>query len=317
MADKKNYPNFAGLGGDDDLSTPAAFNPYEPTPAISNRYVVISAPYEGTASYGKGTVRGPEAILEASTHMELYDEELDSEPWRAGIETLAPLDIESLLPEEMVDAVHKASAAVVAEDNIPVLLGGEHSVTLGLFRALKEKYPKLSVLHLDAHADLRAVYDGTQFSHACIARRMAEEGAPLVQLGVRSMSQLESLFLRDGGTSDILNVHSYQARELRAGIDLKEVIAHLTDEVFITIDLDVFDPSIMPATGTPEPGGLLWDEVLTILRSIISRKKIVGFDIVELAPIAGNRAPDFMAARLAYRVMAYINKSLDRPPSDC
>jgi len=317
LADKKNYSNFAGLGGDDDLSMPAAFNPYEPTPTRSNRYVVIPAPYEGTASYGKGTARGPEAILEASTHMELYDEELDSEPWRAGIETLEPLDIESLLPEDMVDGVQKASAAVIAEGNIPVLLGGEHSVTLGLFRALKEKYPKLSVLHLDAHADLRAVYGGTPFSHACIARRMAEEGAPLVQLGIRSMSQLEALFLRDGGTSDILNVRSYQARELRAGIDLKEVLAHLSDEVFITIDLDVFDPSIMPATGTPEPGGLLWDEVMTILRSIISRKKIVGFDIVELAPIAGNPAPDFMAARLAYRVMAYINKSLDTPPSDC
>jgi agmatinase len=244
--------------------------------------------------------------------MELYDEELQSEPWRAGIETLPPLDISELPPEEMVDVVHKASALVVGEGRIPVLLGGEHSVTLGLFRALKEKHPKLSVLHLDAHADMRAVYDGTPFSHACIARRLAEEGARLVQLGIRSMSQPEALFLGDGGTSDILNVRSYQARQLRAGIDIDEVLAHLSEEVFITIDLDVFDPSIMPSTGTPEPGGLLWEEVTTMLRSIISKKKIVGFDIVELSPVEGNVAPDFMAARLAYRIMGYINKSIDK-----
>jgi len=311
LADKDTLINFAGLGSDDDLSSPATFNPYDQNPTITTRYAVISAPYEATVSYGKGASLGPAAILEASTHMELYDEELQSEPWRAGIETLPPLDILRLQPEEMVDAVHKASAVVIADEKIPVLLGGEHSVTLGLFRALKEKHPKLSVLHLDAHADMRAVYDGTPFSHACIARRMAEEGAPLVQLGIRSMSQLEALFLGDGGTGDILNVRSYQARQLRAGIDIKEVLAHLSDEVFITIDLDVFDPSIMPSTGTPEPGGLLWEEVLTILRSIISRKKIVGFDIVELSPVEGNAAPDFMAARLAYRIMGYINKSID------
>lgn len=311
MTDKTAFINFAGLGGEDDLSSPASFNPYEPTPRASVRYAVIPAPYEATVSYGKGASRGPAAILEASTYMELYDEELQIEPWRAGIETLPPLDISALPPEEMVEVVHKASALVIADGKLPVLLGGEHGVTLGLFRALKEKHPALSVLHLDAHADMRAVYGGTPYSHACIARRMAEEGAPLVQLGIRSMSRLEALFLGDGGTGDILNVRSYQARQLRAGIDLKEVLAHLTDEVFITIDLDVFDPSIMPSTGTPEPGGLLWEEVLTILRSIISRKKIAGFDIVELAPVAGNAAPDFMAARLAYRVMGYINNSID------
>ena len=126
------------------------------------------------------------------------------------------------------------------------------------------------------------------------------------------MSQLEALFLRDGGTSDILNVLSYQTRQLRAGLDLEEVARHLTEDVFITIDLDVFDPSIMPSTGTPEPGGLLWEEVLTILRQIIPRKNIVGFDIVELSPDGGNHAPDFMAARLAYRIMGYINNSLDK-----
>lgn len=312
MAEQETLLNFGGIDMEEEAAR-AIFNPYEPKKETPHRYSILSAPYDLTATYVKGAALGPAAIIEASTHMELYDEELKSEPWRAGFDTLPPLDISELPPEDMVNAVCAASREVISAGRIPVLLGGEHSVTLGLFRALREKHPRLSVIHFDAHADMRASYDDTPFSHACVARRMIEEGAPLAQFGVRSMSREEAIFLEANNAMDILKVKSYQAREVREGLDLEKILASLTDEVFITIDLDVFDPSIMPSTGTPEPGGLLWQEVTSMLSRIISSKKIVGFDIVELSPTKGNVAPDFMAARLAYKIMGYINDSLDVP----
>ena len=267
-------------------------------------FSVFSAPYDVTSSYIKGASKGAKAILEASSHMELYDEELDFEPCSLGIETLDDLDLEGLSPEEMVEVVKKASSEIIKKGTIPVMLGGDHSITTGLVRALKEKYDDLSVLHFDAHADMRDTYDGTPYSHACTGRRISEI-CKIAQVGIRSLSIEESKFLEDAN-----NVKTYYAKDIKGNgvyfLNIEEIKNFLTDNIFITIDLDVFDPSIMPATGTPEPGGLEWYDVINTIREVVKGKNVVGFDCVELCPIEGQVAPDFMAAKLIYKVMGYI-----------
>ncbi len=274
---------------------------------LTPMFSVFSVPYDVTSSYIKGASRGAKALLEASSHMELYDEELDLEPCSFGIETLDDLDLEGLTPEEMVVAVEKASGEIIESGTIPVMLGGDHSVTTGLLRALKEKYEDLSVLHFDAHADMRDSYEGTPYNHACTGRRIADI-CKVVQVGVRSLSIEEAEFLKTAN-----NVKTYYAKDIKGRTSVyhyeniaNEIKKFLTDNIFITIDLDVFDPSIMPATGTPEPGGLEWYDVINTIREVIKGKNVVGFDCVELCPIDGMVAPDFMAAKLVYKVMGYI-----------
>jgi agmatinase len=182
------------------------------------------------------------------------------------------------------------------------MLGGEHSITLGAVRAAVKRYPKLSVLHLDAHADMRESYQGTPYSHACIGRRMLEL-CPVVQAGIRSMSVEEAAFLRKG------TVPLYSAAAIRKDRTwVSKAVGHLSKDVYISVDLDALDPSVMPATGTPEPGGMLWQDVLELIREVCRKRRVVGFDVVELAPIPGMVAPDFLAARLAYRMMGYLSK---------
>lgn len=278
------------------------------------RYSVLPVPYDLTASYISGMRNGPRAIIDASTHMELYDDELKCEPYEAGIETLPSLEATAIGPEEMIRRVREATSEILRSKRIPVILGGEHSITLGMVQALLEKYPKMSVLQLDAHADMRDTYQDTPFNHACVARRISEL-CPIVQVGIRSLSVEESEFLRGeakAGKKARTKIATHYASEVIKGISWDKVFKGLTDEVCITVDLDVFDPAIMPATGTPEPGGLGWYDVLGILRKAISKKKIVGFDVVELCPIPGNIAPDFLSAKLVYKMMGYINESLDK-----
>jgi len=264
------------------------------------RIVFLSAPYDLTTSYLPGSRRGPLAILEASSHMELYDEELGFETARLGLHTLDPLEVLSSGPEEMVRQISAYAEPVLKAGKFPVLLGGEHSVTLGLASGLKKKYPGLSFLQLDAHADLRNEYEGTRYSHACVARRLAELG-PVVQVGVRSLSLEESRYLKKSP------VRSYPWHALIDQPDWEEeAIGHLSPEVYVTIDLDVLDPAIMPATGTPEPGGLDWRTLTGFLRKVTRNRKVVGFDVVELAPIPGWVAPDFLAAKLIYRFLGEI-----------
>jgi agmatinase len=232
--------------------------------------------------------------------MELYDEELKKETYLAGIHTTAPVHIDSRGPKYMVNAVRKKISKIVSLNKIPVMLGGEHSISLGVAQALKEKYPKLSVLQLDAHADLRESYQGSPYSHAAVARRISEI-CPLVQVGIRSMSREEGDFLPKS------KVKSYSADYVSENKDwYKTVSKDLKGDVFVTIDIDVFDPSIMPSTGTPEPGGLYWRDVLRLLKLVSSTCNIRGFDVVELAPVPGMVAPDFMTAKLIYRFMGYI-----------
>ncbi len=265
-------------------------------------FVVVPVPYDLTSTYQPGSRRGPTAIIEASTNMELYDEELKKETYLAGIHTTLPVEIDARGPKNMVNAVRKKISQIVALDKIPVMLGGEHSITFGAVQAIQEKYPKLSVLQLDAHADLRESYQGSAYSHASVARRISEI-CPLVQVGIRSMSKEEGDYLPQS------KVKSYSADFVAENKDWCErVCKNLKGDVFVTIDLDVFDPSIMPATGTPEPGGLYWRDVLRLLKRVASSCTIRGFDIVELAPIPGNIGPDFMTAKLIYRLMGYMTK---------
>lgn len=268
----------------------------------SAAFVVVPVPYDLTTTYQGGTRKGPAAILEASCNMELYDEEIEAETYRAGIHTMEPLEAVASGPEGMLERIEEAVDGVFELGKIPVMLGGEHSISLGAVRAAMKRYPKLSVLHLDAHADMRVSYQGTPYSHACIGRRM-NELCPVVQAGIRSMSVEEADFLRKRK----LPVYSASTiRRDRAWVG--KLIRHLTRDVYISVDLDAFDPAVMPATGTPEPGGMLWHDVLDLLREVCRKKNVIGFDLVELAPIPGMVAPDFLAARLAYRMMGYVSQ---------
>jgi agmatinase len=255
------------------------------------KFAVIPVPYEKTTSYGKGTINGPAAILKASEQVEDYDIELDRETFRAGINVGRA--VRSL--EKLTEAVTK----VLNDKKIPVVLGGEHSITPYSVAACKKKYKDLSVLQLDAHSDLRNTYHGSRNSHACAMRRVLEI-CPAVQAGIRSMDISEMEFARS--TGQIAKIHFAEKLEI-----VEKINSQLSKDVYITIDIDVLDPSIMPATGTPEPGGLDYYEVLDILKGVAAQKNIVGFDLVELAPIKGLNHPDFTAAKLIYKLMGYIS----------
>lgn len=241
--------------------------------------------------------------------MELFDEELKSEIFTIGIHTMRQLEINAA-PEKMVEKVSLVAEHCLREGKFPVMIGGEHSLTLGMVRALKKRYKNLFVLQLDAHADLRDEYLGTPFSHASIGRRL-HEVSHLVQVGIRSLSKEEWDFLK---TSGIKTFFAKEVKEKKGWAE--EVLKALGNEVYITLDLDVFDPAIMPSVGTPEPGGLAWYEVLNLLRLVILNRNIVGMDIVELVPLPGNIAPDFLAARLIYRLIGYWSKRQEQVVRD-
>ena len=262
------------------------------------KVVVLPIPFDGTSTWIKGADKGPFAILEASQALELYDIETDSEVYKKGIHTCEALKAD-VLPEEMVKNVREKVSELLRSDKFVVSLGGEHSVTIGAVKAYKEKYNNLSVLQLDAHADLRDEYQGSKFNHACVMSRV-KEIVPTVQVGIRSIDIEEKEKIDD--------VSVFFARDIVAREEkyIDKVLNVLTDDVYITIDLDVFDPAIMPSTGTPEPGGLLWYQVLELLKNVSEKKNIVGFDIVELCPNESNKAPDFTAAKLIYKLLSYV-----------
>lgn len=268
-----------------------------------SKVVIMQVPYDKTATYLKGTVNGPRAIIEASKKMELFDEELNQETYKIGIHTMDPLPVEELSPEAMVEKVYSSTAEVLKSNKFPVILGGEHSLSIGSVKAFKEAYPNLSVLHLDAHYDMRDEYFGSKFNHGCVARRISEM-CPIVQTGTRSLSKEEKDFLATQANGRIKTINVYDILEMPLW---KDVISNnLSEHVYVSIDLDVFDPSLMPAVGTPEPGGIGWYETLDLLREVSKDKKIVGFDIVELCPIQGQVSSDFLAAKLIYRLLGYI-----------
>ncbi|MCX5668382.1 MAG: agmatinase [Candidatus Omnitrophica bacterium] len=268
-----------------------------------SKVVVMQVPYDKTATYIKGTVNGPGAIIDASKKMELFDEELNQETYKIGIHTMDPLPVQDLLPEAMIDKVYGSSLELLKANKFLVILGGEHSLSIGSVKAFKEVYPDLSVLHLDAHHDMRDEYFGSKFNHGCVARRISEI-CPIVQTGTRSLSKEEKDFLATQANGKVKTVSAYDILEMPLW---KDVISRgLSEHVYVSIDLDVFDPSLMPAVGTPEPGGIGWYETLDLLREVSKDKKIVGFDVVELCPIKGQVSSDFLAAKLVYRLLGYV-----------
>jgi agmatinase len=264
------------------------------------KFVVIPVPYDLTSTYQSGSRRGPGAILDASANMEFYDDELKKETYQAGIHTLDSLEADASGPAGMVEKVRGAVAGVLADRKIPVMIGGEHSITFGAVQAAREAFPGLKVLQLDAHADLRDAYQGTPFSHASVARRIAGI-CPLVQAGIRSLSLEDAEYIAKGP------VKSYSADFLLDQKDAVETVCRdLEGDLYLTVDLDVLDPAYMPSTGTPEPGGIAWRDLTKLIRRASERCRIRGFDVVELAPIPGMVAPDFLAAKLIYRIMGYL-----------
>ena len=265
----------------------------------ASRILVWPIPYEGTVSYGRGTANGPHAIIDASRNMELYDEEIEASVYRHGIHTLPPLRV---LPEPqaMMEQIEEEATRLLSSEKFLVALGGEHSITGPIVRAHAGLEKNLSVLQIDAHADLRESYDGTPHSHTSIMARVVEV-CPAVQIGIRSISENESKRL------SVTPSTIFWAKDIVGRTDwYGDAISALSENVYLTIDIDAFDPSMVPSTGAPEPGGLGWYDVIGIVRAAANARTIIGMDLTELAPIAGNKAPDFLAAKLVYKSLGYI-----------
>jgi agmatinase len=265
----------------------------------SSRVAVLPVPYDFSTSYQGGTRWGPHAILTASRNMEVLDDELGA-TYRAGIHTLPELEPTALGPGEMARRVEQAFDWILAAGKLPVMLGGEHSLTAGAVRAMLRRHPKLSVLQIDAHADMRDTYLDSPDSHACVMRRVREL-CPAASVGIRSMSEEEAEELR-AHPAPLWSTRRF--RQLRG--DWSAILAALTDEVYVTFDLDGLDPAYLPGTGTPEPGGLDWFEASDLIGAVAAKKRIVGCDVVELAPIPGSAASDFLAARMTYRMIGHM-----------
>ncbi|MCM4162241.1 MULTISPECIES: agmatinase [unclassified Arenibacter] len=260
------------------------------------KVVLIPVPYDGTSTWGKGADKGPQAFLEASENMEWYDIETDTEVYQQGIYLANPIE-EGSSPEAMVNAVHKVTKEYIKRNKFVTLFGGEHSISIGTIRAFNECFDNLTVLHIDAHADIRKSYNGSRFNHACAVHE-ASQTTNLIQVGIRSMDAIEKTFMDEEKTffaHDMVNDEYWTDK----------VIDLMTDNVFITFDLDVLDPSIMPSTGTPEPGGLFYYETLEFLKQVFEDKNVVGFDIVELCPNKTDRTSDYLAAKLYYKMLSY------------
>jgi len=258
------------------------------------KVVLIPVPYDGTSTWQKGADKGPDAFLDASENMELYDIETRTEVYKKGI-YLAPPVTEDSSPEKMVEAVYKTTKNYIKQEKFVTLFGGEHSVSIGSIKAFNESFEDLTVVQLDAHADLRPEYEGSTCNHAC-ALHQASKNTNLIQVGIRSMDVSEKDHMDENQV--------YFAHDLYEDWQ-EDAIGQMTPNVFITIDLDAFDPSIMPSTGTPEPGGLFWYETLDFLKMMFKKKNVVGFDIVELCPDKKEKSSDFLAAKLYYKMLSY------------
>lgn len=273
----------------------------------NSQIVIVSAPYEHTVSYRGGTKRGPSAIIEASHYVEFFDEELKRELcFEKGIATLALIEFGDAHDDAALEIIYRDVKQLLEKKKFIVTLGGEHTISIAPIRAHVEKHPNMSVLQFDAHSDLRDEYQGNKYSHASAMARTIEYLDPkkLVQVGIRAQCREEAELIKSGG------IHTFYACAIRTGSYGAEwqrnVVDTLADEVYITFDVDYFDPAIMPTTGTPEPGGFYWDETLDLLRLIGKEKKIVGFDVVELSPEEHNPAPTYLTAKLVYKMLNIV-----------
>ncbi len=255
--------------------------------------VVIPVPYEKTTSHGKGTVNGPGAILEASDYLEFYDEEFDGEPCTIGINTMELV--------ESLDYLKVAVKKVITDKKFPVILGGEHTISAAPVEVLKGQYKDLSVVQFDAHSDLRDEYEGTKLSHACVMRRIFELNVPFVQIGIRAISIEERDFLKKEGLGPPFYAH--EIHDSDGWMD--KAISRLSKNVYLTFDVDAFDPSIMPGTGTPEPGGMNWYQVTKFFEKLTEKRNVVGADFVEVAPREGETISEYTTAKLIYKFLGY------------
>jgi agmatinase len=272
---------------------PEAFGEYDQA-----KVVLIPVPYDGTSTWVKGADKGPEAFLNAAENMELYDIETDSEVYEQGIFLADPV-LENASPESMTAAVKAAVTKGIQDKKLVSLFGGEHSISIGSIQAHKAAFPNLTVLQIDAHADLRPSYHGSECNHAC-ALHWASKNTNLIQVGIRSMDISEKEHMDYGKTFFAQTCHEQDDQEW-----MDRVLELCTEDVYITIDLDGFDPSVLPSTGTPEPGGLHWYQTLRLLKSVIEKRRLIGFDIVELAPNPEEKASDFVASKLYYKILSY------------
>ncbi len=272
---------------------------------MKNAKVVIQQiPYEHTSSYLQGSDKGPEAMVSASHFVEFYDEEIDREAYKNfGIATVAPLDFNGKVEADAVAIIAQPTKELLSHNKFVVSLGAEHTVTFGFAQAFQEKYPNISILQIDAHSDLRLAYQGNPYSHASVMARVHDLNIPLVQVGIRAQCKEEAQLIKDSE-----NIHTWYAHDLwdnDAWID--DCIDKLSDVVYVTIDADGFDPSVAPAVGTAEPGGLTWIQGCKLLRRIAERKKVVGFDIVEIAPRENDILTEFTMAKLCYKFLGYLD----------
>ncbi|MEW6659652.1 MAG: agmatinase [Thermodesulfobacteriota bacterium] len=267
--------------------------------------IVLPIPYEATVTYGGGTREGPEAILSASRQVELWDEENNWDPsQKIKLTTALPISPEASGPQAMLDKIRRQVQPWVSQGKLVLALGGEHTITVALVQAVQTKYPDVTVVALDAHADLRESYDGTKLSHACVLRRVYELGRPLTLLGTRSYSKEEADLLWVAPRMKMFKAAELHTREGWA--NAMEHLGQIPGPVYLSLDLDALDPGVMPGVGTPEPGGLTYYQVLSIISALAQRGPVVGLDLVELAPIPGNRVSQFTAARLLYKAIGYI-----------
>lgn len=259
---------------------------------------ILPVPYDGTSTWIKGADKGPQALLEASFNLEFYDIETDSEVFKKGIATLDAVT-ENSSPEAMADEVERRMNTILDDKKFPVLLGGEHSVSVGAFRAVAKHYDNFSILQLDAHSDMRDEYEGSPYNHACVMARGKDITSSIVQVGIRSSA------IEEKHNIDPERIfYAHEIKELGDTTWMYEISQKLLDNVYVTIDLDVLDPAYMPSTGTPEPDGLSYRDVMTLLKFINERHNIIGLDVVELCPNASNKAPDFLAAKLIYQFLS-------------
>lgn len=266
------------------------------------RLAVLPIPYDATTSYGVGTREGPRAIITASQQVEWYDPGLGRESYRSGIATLDPLEPDARGPAEMHERIYAAARRVVRDGKFLIGIGGEHSVSSALVRAVRLRHKRVSVLQIDAHADLRETYQGSPYSHASVMRRIHEMDVPAVGVGIRSYSAEEARFIRK------VRLPLLTPADCRANGWIERVIEHLTDDVYVTIDIDGFDPAFAPGTGTPEPGGLDWLQVTELLAAVAQQRRIVAADLVEVRPSPPATVTEFLAARLLYRLIGLVSR---------
>ncbi|AWU43532.1 agmatinase [Blattabacterium sp. (Cryptocercus kyebangensis)] len=269
------------------------------------KIVLIPVPYDYTGTWKKGSKKGPKAFLSASEHMELYDIETNSEVYKRGIFISYPISNYSFSSKKMIEKVYYITKKYLLKKKFVTLIGGVHSISIGSIRAFGEKYPDMSILHMDAHTDLRPIYNGDPYNHAC-SMYEASKKYPIIQIGIRSMDILEKSYIQN---DNVFYFHEIYKNDLW----MKKAIQRLSKNVFISIDVDVFDPSIAPSTGTPEPGGFFWYETLKFLKMVFESKQIIGFDIVELLPNEKDFSTDFLSVKLYYKLLSYKYELISSP----